>query len=104
MAPDEVKEIKVQIAVLNQKVCDWMGSTTEYRSNLCNKLDGMTKKLDGLQCPVHMERISTLQKDLTSLRIGTRNGFTWVWGCLGAVALCVLGSLVTYFFTLLSPR
>lgn len=47
----EHKEVSdSKIAVLEERVANWMDSTSQYRSDLCAKIDHITKKLDSLPC------------------------------------------------------
>ena len=39
-----------KIAVLEERVSNWMDSTTEYRKDLCRKIDIITSKLNELPC------------------------------------------------------
>ena len=51
---EDIKEQKetsdLKIAVLEERVANWMDTTTQYRLDLCGKLDHITKKLDTLPC------------------------------------------------------
>ena len=37
-----------RIEVLTERVDNWMGSTTEYRKALCDKVDASNRKIDAL--------------------------------------------------------
>jgi hypothetical protein len=50
MTTEENNELKTQLAVLTEKVTGWMETTTEYRKNLCNKVDIITKNFSTLPC------------------------------------------------------
>ena len=47
---DPLEEIRTRLAVLTEKVENWMKTTNDYRKSLCDKLDSMTIKLNDLPC------------------------------------------------------
>lgn len=46
MSDDE----KQKLAVLEERVSNWMETTTEYRKTLCSKIDCIMTRLDKLPC------------------------------------------------------
>jgi hypothetical protein len=44
------EEDRIAVARLDEKVTQWMESTTEYRRSLCGKIDNLYKKFDNLPC------------------------------------------------------
>ena len=44
------EEDKISLARLEEKVTQWMETTTEYRVRLCGKVDSIFKKFDKLPC------------------------------------------------------
>lgn len=51
-----------RIAKLEERVTNWMDTTTEYRKALCAKLDIIDKKLGGLPCSTGHDK--TVDKQL----------------------------------------
>lgn len=47
---DDRRKDDNKIAVLEERVTNWMESTTEYRKDLCRKIDIITNKLGELPC------------------------------------------------------
>lgn len=39
-----------RIARLEERVTNWMETTTEYRKSLCDKLDVINRKIDNMPC------------------------------------------------------
>lgn len=44
------EEDRVSLARLEEKVTQWMETTTEYRQSLCSKIDSLYKRFDKLPC------------------------------------------------------
>lgn len=62
---NEIQDIKVELASFTASVTEWMKTTTEYRKNLCDKIEVVKTRLSELPCK---ER-----------RLGTK----LVWGAIG---------------------
>ena len=63
---------KPTIEVLEERVSNWMESTTEYRKDLCRKIDIITTKLSELPCKERSE----MYKNMKIIA-------TLIWGGLG---------------------
>lgn len=63
---------KPTIEVLEERVSNWMESTTEYRKDLCRKIDIITTKLSDLPC-----------KERKEIYDNFKMVATLIWGGLG---------------------
>jgi hypothetical protein len=79
---DELAELKVTIATFTAKVDEWMGTTTEYRKSLCNKLDKLSDKHD------------LLVEKFSNLPCGERKGWYTSMGKRIQVTMWSIGLLV----------
>lgn len=47
---EQLEEVRTKLAVLTEKVEQWMDTTNSYRKALCDKLDVVNEKLNDLPC------------------------------------------------------
>lgn len=50
MPTDDLQVLETKLAVFTEKVSNWMDTTTEYRKQLCHKVDAINDKLALLPC------------------------------------------------------
>jgi hypothetical protein len=55
---------KAKIDVLEERVSNWMESTTEYRKDLCRKIDIITKMVTDLPCKERKGIYESVNKQL----------------------------------------
>lgn len=77
-----------RIAKLEERVANWMETTTDYRRSLCTKLDKVMSKLDELPCPARVEQTKDIHRQLSSLwkivwfTVPSIVGLAVTWGAL----------------------
>ena len=74
---------KPMIEVLEERVSNWMESTTEYRKDLCRKIDIITNKLNDLPCKSREEITKGVRKDLDK-----------IWLFITSIIIAIVGSWV----------
>ena len=57
----------VEIKVLKERVENWMESTTEYRKELCRKIDVITDKMNNLPCRERFESTRGIKMQLKAI-------------------------------------
>ena len=72
-----------RIARLEERVNNWMSTTTDYRKSLCDKLDRVMTKIDALPCPSRIEHSKHIDFQLKSL-----------WAITGGVVLAIIAEWV----------
>ena len=80
---EERRQDDRKIAVLEERVTNWMESTTEYRKDLCRKIDIITSKLSDLPCKSREEITKGVKKDLDK-----------VWLFITSIIIAIVGSWV----------
>lgn len=73
---------RTTIEVLEERVANWMTSTTDYRKDLCQKIAYITKKLDDLPC-----------KERGEMYKGIKTTQRLLWGAVGIVFGILLAHL-----------
>jgi len=79
---EEIEEVKRSLAVLSERVGNWMDTTNEYRKSLCGKIDVIQDKLNNLPCEYGNARYQ-----------GLANQIKWLWGLLCSLVLLVVSEL-----------
>jgi hypothetical protein len=74
MADDREK-----IAVLEERVTNWMESTTQYRKDLCAKIDHIATKMDNLPCDKRIGWWQSMNKQMN-----------FIWGILFVVVTALI--------------
>lgn len=72
-----------RIARLEERVNNWMETTTDYRKSLCFKLDKIQDKLDTLPCPSRIEHTNNINFQLKAL-----------WTVTGGMVLAILSEWI----------
>lgn len=72
-----------RVARLEERVANWMETTTDYRKQLCGKLDRIQDKLDSLPCPQRIEQTKGIGLQLKAL-----------WAITGGMILAILSEWV----------
>lgn len=72
-----------RIARLEERVDNWMSTTTDYRKSLCSKLDRIQEKIDLLPCPQRIEQSKNIYFQLKAL-----------WAVTGGMVLAILSEWV----------
>lgn len=57
-----------RLARLEERVSNWMDTTTSYRKALCSKLDVILDRLNNLPCPARVEIVKALRNDVSWLQ------------------------------------
>lgn len=76
-------EEKQKLAVLEERVTNWMDTTTEYRKTLCSKIDYIMNRLDGLPCKERSGWYKSMSRQVS---------FMWIF-----ISALVLGLLKELF-------
>ena len=84
---EERRQEDKKIAVLEERVSNWMETTTSYRRDLCAKLDKVGIKLDDLVSVIG--KLPCEPRKAWYQSMGRQVGFMWV--VLGLVLVSVLG-------------
>lgn len=78
------------VAVLEERVSNWMASTTEYRKSLCAKLDVVLKnqesicsRLDKLPCDMRKPMWDSINVQIKA-----------IWCFIGAIVLIIVGEWI----------
>lgn len=58
-----------KIEVLEERVTNWMESTTEYRKELCRKIDNILQRLSDLPCKERKAWYESMEKQVTYMWI-----------------------------------
>ncbi len=74
-----------KLAVLEERVKNWMETTTEYRKTLCSKIDIITEKLSELPCK---ERKSWYQNMDRQVK--------FMWGAFAITVLVLVFDIIKY--------
>ena len=64
---EEIKRMEIEFAKFTAMVNEWMSSTTEYRKNLCFKIDELVKRFNDLPCRERKNVYIELQKQLSMI-------------------------------------
>jgi len=72
-----------RIAKLEERVNNWMETTTEYRRTLCDKQDKIQTKIDNLPCPSRVEHTKHIDFQLKAL-----------WAVTGGLILTIIAEWV----------
>ena len=80
---EERRKDDSKIAVLEERVSNWMEGTSEYRKDLCRKIDIITTKLNDLPCKSREEITKNVKKDLDKI---------WFW--ITSIVIAIAGSWV----------
>lgn len=64
MDDERIGKLELDISILNERVSNWMESTTSYREQLCSKLDKIQNKIECLPCPSRIEQTKSLFRDI----------------------------------------
>lgn len=75
----EIEELDKKLAILSERVSIWLDTTTEYRKNLCAKVDSINSHLFDLPC-----------KERRGLYEGVSNQLKVLWGLVTAIVLIII--------------
>lgn len=84
MSEEEVSSLKKELAVLTERVNNWMATTSDYRISLCSKLDSIKDSLEQRPCSVHEQKLKSIGVlwNIVWFIIPTLLGLSVVWGAL----------------------
>ncbi len=74
---------KPTIEVLEERVSNWMETTTEYRKDLCRKIDIITNKLIDLPCKSREEITKNVKKEQDK-----------IWLFINMIIVAIVGSWI----------
>jgi hypothetical protein len=80
---EERRQDDRKIAVLEERVTNWMESTTEYRKDLCRKIDIITTKIGELPCKSREEITKSVKKEQDKL-----------WLFINLIIVAIVGSWI----------
>lgn len=72
-----------RIGRLEERVSNWMETTTDYRKQLCSKLDKIQTKIENLPCPSRIEHTKHIDFNLKAL-----------WAVTGGIVLAIIAEWV----------
>lgn len=75
-----------RFARLEERVTNWMETTTEYRKNLCGKIDKIFEKIHSLPCEARYKVSDSLKEEISWLQ-----KIIWTVAIMGIPALISLG-------------
>lgn len=61
------EEIRDRMARLEERVSNWMETTTEYRKTLCHKIDVIQEELRELPCPERRGKYESLSVQVKAI-------------------------------------
>ncbi|MDI6732308.1 MAG: hypothetical protein QME16_00045 [Planctomycetota bacterium] len=78
---ENLREEVNKIAVIEERINNWMESTTDYRKLLCDKIEEVKKIVDSKD---------SIYSGCMKKRIETTNSIFWLWGIISIVTLGLL--------------
>ena len=79
----ELAELKNDFVALKTEVTGWMSTTTEYRKNLCAKVDIITERVSQLPC-----------KERRTIYDSVKKQMAFLWCVTGAIVLAIIAEWV----------
>jgi hypothetical protein len=80
---EERRQDDRKIAVLEERVSNWMEGTSEYRKDLCRKIDIITTKLSDLPC-----------KSREEITKNVKNEQNKIWLFINMIIVAIVGSWI----------
>lgn len=93
MSPENLEDItslKLKIAVIDERIANWIDASAEYRVNVYGKLESIERKLNGLTCAVHQEKMTVMENRLDS----HSSNFKAIWTFISAIILTIIGVFI----------
>jgi hypothetical protein len=79
-----------RIAILEERVSNWMNSTTSYRKELCHKIEAILAKLETLPCKERTGIYTNLSKTVDEIQDSRKR---WHFIFVGMVATTIGAAL-----------
>lgn len=77
------EDLNTDVKVLTERVNNWMDTTTDYRKQLCRKIDEINARLLTLPCPSRIEETKGIKFQLKAL-----------WGFIVMIIAAIIGEWI----------
>ena len=91
---EDINTLKTEIAVLAEKVNQWMDSTTGYRKTLCEKIEKIDNQLS-THVTTTIEKLNVLPcRERQAWYLSLSKQVRWLWALVSGAILLIVGDWV----------